>query len=169
MGERKVQFDPRSRLITHENYLSLPTPFVVQRTGDLARRVALTFDDGPDPIWTPQILSILEEYHVPATFFVIGENGVANRGLLQREIADGDDIGNHTYTHPNLAQESPTGVNLELNFTQRLVEAYTGRSIRLFRAPYFGDAEPTTPDELVPGAAGAEPWLHRGRPARRSG
>ena len=70
--------------------------------------------------------------------------------MLEREIRDGDDIGNHTYTHPNLAQESPTGVNLELNFTQRLIEAYTGRSIRLFRAPYFGDAEPTTPDELVP-------------------
>ncbi len=149
-GEREVGFDPRSKLITDEHYLSLPTPFVVQRTGAQARRVALTFDDGPDPVWTPQILSILEEYHVPATFFVIGENGVANRGLLQREIRDGDDIGNHTYTHPNLAQESPAGVNLELNFTQRLVEAYTGRSIRLFRAPYFGDAEPTTADEIGP-------------------
>jgi cellulose synthase/poly-beta-1,6-N-acetylglucosamine synthase-like glycosyltransferase/peptidoglycan/xylan/chitin deacetylase (PgdA/CDA1 family)/spore germination protein YaaH len=149
-GQRQVSFDRRSKLITDEHYLSLPTPFVVQRTGAQARRVALTFDDGPDPKWTPQILSILEEYHVPATFFVIGENGVANRGLLEREIRDGDDIGNHTYTHPNLAQESPTGVNLELNFTQRLIEAYTGRSLRLFRAPYFGDAEPTTPDELVP-------------------
>jgi cellulose synthase/poly-beta-1,6-N-acetylglucosamine synthase-like glycosyltransferase/peptidoglycan/xylan/chitin deacetylase (PgdA/CDA1 family)/spore germination protein YaaH len=150
LGERKVVFDPRSKLITGENYLSLPTPFVVQRTGDLPKEVALTFDDGPDPIWTPQILAILEEYHVPATFFVIGENGLANRSILEREVADGDEIGNHTYTHPNLAQESNTGVNLELNATQRLVEAFTGHSIRLFRAPYFGDAEPTTADEIGP-------------------
>ncbi|MDE2301932.1 MAG: glycosyltransferase [Sphingomonadales bacterium] len=150
LGQRAVTFDPASHLISSENYLSLPTPFVVQRTGALTKRVALTFDDGPDPTWTPQILTILEQYHVPATFFVIGENGVANRGLLEREVRDGDDIGNHTYTHPNLALESRYGTNLELNATQRLIEAYTGHSIRLFRAPYFGDAEPTTADEIVP-------------------
>ncbi|MFX5922362.1 polysaccharide deacetylase family protein, partial [Acinetobacter baumannii] len=57
---------------------------------------------------------------------------------------------NHSYTHPNMADTSATGIRLELNATQRLIEAYTGRSTRLFRAPYFGDAEPTTPDELVP-------------------
>jgi hypothetical protein len=120
-GQRQVVFDPRSKLITDEHYLSLPTPFVVQRTGAQPRRVALTFDDGPDRVWTPQILSILEQYHVPATFFVIGENAVANRGLLEREVHDGYDIGNHTYTHPKLAQESKTGVSLELNFTRRLL------------------------------------------------
>jgi cellulose synthase/poly-beta-1,6-N-acetylglucosamine synthase-like glycosyltransferase len=87
---------------------------------------------------------------VPATFFVIGENGVGNRGLMQRMIADGDEIGNHSYTHPNMAEEAPTGIKLELNATERLIEAYTGRSTRLFRAPYFGDAEPTTADELGP-------------------
>uniref|UniRef100_UPI0035243012 polysaccharide deacetylase family protein n=1 Tax=Salmonella enterica TaxID=28901 RepID=UPI0035243012 len=79
-----------------------------------------------------------------------GENGVAGRSLLQRMVADGDEIGNHSYTHPNMAEDSPTGIKLELNATQRLIEAYTGRSTRLFRAPYFGDAEPTTADELVP-------------------
>ena len=149
-GERQVTFDPRTHAITGETYLRLPTPFVVQRIGARPKEVALTFDDGPDPVWTPQILSILEQYHVPATFFAIGENGVSNRGLLQRMVRDGDEIGNHTYTHPNLAGESGTGVDLQLNATRRLIEAYTGKSIRLFRAPYFGDAEPTTPDELVP-------------------
>ena len=62
----------------------------------------------------------------------------------------GSELGNHSYTHPNMAQVSDTGIRLELNTTQRLVEAYTGRSMRLFRAPYFGDAEPTTTDELQP-------------------
>ena len=149
-GSREVVFDPRDSRITHERYVALPAPFVVQRTGDRSKLVALTFDDGPDPVWTPKILSILERYHVPATFFIIGENAVANKSLLQRIAADGDEIGNHSYTHPNLADDTDTGVSLELNATQRLIEAYTGRSTRLFRAPYFGDAEPTTADELGP-------------------
>ncbi|MEY2943613.1 MAG: hypothetical protein RLY97_1627, partial [Pseudomonadota bacterium] len=149
-GVRQVTFDPRSNSITGENYLSLPTPYVVQRTGANPKQVALTFDDGPDPKWTPQILAILESYHVPATFFIIGENGVSNRSILQRIVADGYELGNHSYTHPNMAHSSDTSINLELNATQRLAEAYTGRSLRLFRAPYFGDAEPTTADELNP-------------------
>jgi cellulose synthase/poly-beta-1,6-N-acetylglucosamine synthase-like glycosyltransferase/peptidoglycan/xylan/chitin deacetylase (PgdA/CDA1 family)/spore germination protein YaaH len=149
-GQRAVSFDPRSNLITGEQYVTLPTPYVVRRTGDRPKLVALTFDDGPDPVWTPQILSVLEQYHVPGTFFVIGENGVGNRGLLRRLVAEGNEIGNHSYTHPNMADESDTGIKLELNATQRLIEAYTGRSTRLFRAPYFGDAEPTTTDELGP-------------------
>lgn len=149
-GDRKITLDSKSGEITNEVYGNLPTPYVVQRTGNRPHLVALTFDDGPDPVWTPRILSVLERYHVPATFFVIGENGVANRSLLQRMVADGDEIGNHSYTHPNMAGAGPTSVGLELNATQRLVEAYTGRSTRLFRAPYFGDAEPTTADELVP-------------------
>ena len=149
-GERKPVFDTHTGLITDQTYPTLPTPYVVQRTGLAEKKVALTFDDGPDPKWTPQILSILEQYKVPATFFVIGENGVSNRSILQREVASGMEIGNHSYTHPNMAVSSATGINLELNATQRLIEAYTGHSMRLFRAPYFGDAEPTTADELVP-------------------
>ena len=140
----------RPALIADEQYGSLPTPYVVRRTGDRPKLVALTFDDGPDPKYTPEVLSVLERYHVPATFFIIGENGVAGRSTLQRMVADGDEIGNHSYTHPNMAEDSTTGIKLELNATQRLIEAYTGRSTRLFRAPYFGDAEPTTSDELGP-------------------
>ncbi|MFC3174638.1 glycosyltransferase [Novosphingobium bradum] len=149
-GTRALAYDPASHLITRETYGQLPTPYVVQRTGAHPGQVALTFDDGPDPEWTPKVLSVLERYHVPATFFIVGEMGVDNRGLLQRMVADGDEIGNHSYTHPNMAGEATMGIKLELNATQRLIEAYTGRSTRLFRAPYFGDAEPTTADELEP-------------------
>jgi cellulose synthase/poly-beta-1,6-N-acetylglucosamine synthase-like glycosyltransferase/peptidoglycan/xylan/chitin deacetylase (PgdA/CDA1 family)/spore germination protein YaaH len=155
-GTRAVRFDPASHLITAETYADLPTPYVVQRTGAKDKLIALTFDDGPDPTWTPKILSILEQHHVPATFFIIGENGVANRDLLRRMSADGDEIGNHSYTHPNMADEARTGIGLELNATQRLIEAYTGRSTRLFRAPYFGDAEPTDADELIPAVIAQE-------------
>ncbi|HET9628679.1 MAG TPA: glycosyltransferase [Novosphingobium sp.] len=150
-GTRSLAFDPHTGQITAEAYGQLPLPYVVQRTGARPKQVALTFDDGPDPDWTPKILATLEQYHVPATFFIVGESGASNRGLLQRMVADGDELGNHSYTHPNMAAESDMGIKLELNATQRLIEAYTGRSTRLFRAPYFGDAEPTTADELGPG------------------
>ncbi len=148
-GSRLVHFDKQG-VIRGEVYRRLPTPYVVSRTGARDKMVALTFDDGPDADWTPPILDILKRLHVPATFFVIGENALGNPGLLQRMAANGNEIGNHTYTHPNLALDSASGTRIELNATQRLIEAYTGLSTRLFRAPYFGDAEPTTADEINP-------------------
>ena len=128
----------------------LPSPSVIERTGFRRRELALTFDDGPDPTWTPQILDILKRERAPATFFVIGENALTEHALLKRMIAEGHEVGSHTYTHPNLANVSPRQVKFELNATQRLFQAFTGRSLRLFRAPYFGDAEPTTADEIGP-------------------
>ncbi len=148
-GVRETAFDSAG-LIRGQHFLHLPTPFVVRRGGNRPNMVALTFDDGPDPVWTPKILDVLEAKRAPATFFVIGENAIMSPGLLSRILAGGSEIGNHSYTHPNLAEVSDTGITLELNATQRLIEAYTGRSMRLFRAPYFGDAEPTTTDELHP-------------------
>jgi cellulose synthase/poly-beta-1,6-N-acetylglucosamine synthase-like glycosyltransferase/peptidoglycan/xylan/chitin deacetylase (PgdA/CDA1 family)/spore germination protein YaaH len=151
-GERQIVVD-KAGLIRDEQYKVLPTPYVVQRTGYREQTVALTFDDGPDAEWTPKILDILKEKHVPATFFIVGENALPHPQLLNRIVAEGHELGNHSYTHPNMALLSPRGVRLELNATERLVEAYTGRGMRLFRAPYFGDAEPTTADELGPALA----------------
>ena len=148
-GSRTLVEDAKG-LIVDEQFRALPTPYVVHRAGYQSGMVALTFDDGPDPEWTPRILDILKAKHVPATFFVIGENAMPHPFLLNRIVAEGSEIGNHSFTHPNLALVSPEGTRIELNSTQRLVEAYTGRSIRLFRAPYFGDAEPTTANELLP-------------------
>lgn len=149
-GARTLKLDAHDGSIDDEHYTKLPTSYVIQRAGTAPHQIALTFDDGPDPDWTPQILDILKARHVPATFFIIGSQAEMSPRLVQREVNEGHDVGNHTFTHPNLG-ESPAGiVSLELNATQRLFEALTGRSMRLFRAPYFGDAEPTTADELVP-------------------
>ena len=148
-GVRAIRTN-HNRFIVDESFVSLPLPYAIQRTGSRPKMIALTFDDGPDPNWTPPILDILKRYHVPATFFVVGENALTERSLLEREVAEGHEIGNHTYTHPNLALATERETELEINATQRLVQAFTGRSMRLFRAPYFGDAEPTTADEIVP-------------------
>ena len=148
-GSRTLTQDKQG-LVIDEQYHALPTPYVIRRAGYQKGLVALSFDDGPDPEWTPQILDILKAKRVPATFFVIGENAMPHPFLLNRIVDEGSEIGNHSFTHPNLAQVSTEGTRIELNSTRRLVEAYTGRSLRLFRAPYFGDAEPTTANEIVP-------------------
>ena len=148
-GSRVLVQDTRG-LIVDERYEKLPTPYVVRRTGYRPGLVALSFDDGPDADWTPKILKVLREKNAPATFFLIGENAMAHPELVNRIVNQGSELGSHTFTHPNLAKVSDRGTQIELNATQRVIEAYTGRSARLFRAPYFGDAEPTTSDELIP-------------------
>ncbi|MGZ5998666.1 MAG: glycosyltransferase, partial [Rhizomicrobium sp.] len=79
----------------------------------------------------------------------IGANAQANPDLIQRIVTEGHELGNHTYTHPNLADTPQQVVSLELNATQRLVEALTGRSMRLFRPPYLGDTEPGDPGDIM--------------------
>ena len=149
-GARTIDVDTQTGDIDDETYTAVPTPYVIRRFGASSKQIALTFDDGPDPTWTPQILDILKAHNVPATFFVVGENAAAHPELLQREVADGHDVGNHSYTHPNIAAIPTSLAELELNATQRLFEATTGRSMRLFRPPYLGDADPTTAAEVAP-------------------
>ena len=150
VGARSMTIEPSTGDVVDEHYDSLPTSYVIRRVGALPKKLALTFDDGPDPEWTPAILDILKEKKVPATFFMIGSAMEAHPGLVQRVLSDGHEIGNHTYTHPNLADTPAAAVRLELNATQRLFQALTGRSMRLFRPPYLGDAEPSDADEIAP-------------------
>ncbi|MFH4233938.1 polysaccharide deacetylase family protein, partial [Acinetobacter baumannii] len=81
----------------------------------------------------------LARENVKAAFFIVGQNGQANPDLVKRIVAEGHEIGNHSFTHPNLGEVPRQITELELNTTQRLIESLTGRSTRLFRAPYFGD------------------------------
>ena len=148
-GERKLTFGPNG-LLANVDFVQVPRGFTITRTGYRPGLVALTFDDGPDGRWTPRILDILKTMHVPATFFIVGENALTERGLLERMISEGHEVGSHTYTHPNLATVDQTRTLFELNATQRLFQAFTGRTLKLFRAPFFGDAEPTTADEILP-------------------
>lgn len=150
-GVRHVTLDAPADAIADERYAAWPTPWIVRRRGaDAPHRVALTFDDGPDATWTPAILDTLRAHGAVATFFVVGRSVEAHLALLRRIVAEGHEIGNHTFTHPDLSRESPFVTRLELDANERLLEAALARRTALFRAPYFGDAEPTTPDELEP-------------------
>lgn len=149
-GSRDLEVDQSSGYIKSEQFTALPTSYVIQRTGDRPGLLALTFDDGPDPRWTPAILDILKREQVPATFFIIGKNGQSHPDLVRRIVNDGHELGNHTFTHPNLGEMPLSVTDLELNATQRLIESETGRSTVLFRPPYFGDAEADKPQEVEP-------------------
>jgi len=149
-GHRRLEMDPDTGLISGELYDVLPTSYVIQRYGWHPGWVALTFDDGPDARWTPKILDVLKAKRAPATFFVIGKNMSREPGLVDREVREGHNVGDHTWTHPNIGETPAAQTMVELNATQRLFETVTGRSMRLFRPPYFGDAEPSTPREVAP-------------------
>jgi cellulose synthase/poly-beta-1,6-N-acetylglucosamine synthase-like glycosyltransferase/peptidoglycan/xylan/chitin deacetylase (PgdA/CDA1 family)/spore germination protein YaaH len=147
-GCRDIKFDAKRNLITGEHFTAFPSPYVITRHGGAARKVALTFDDGPDKRFTPQILDALHQAGVPATFFIIGVNGELNPDLLRRELAEGHEIGNHTFTHPNISLISRTQFELELSATERLLAAVAGRQSLMFRPPFGEDSEPETVDEL---------------------
>jgi cellulose synthase/poly-beta-1,6-N-acetylglucosamine synthase-like glycosyltransferase/peptidoglycan/xylan/chitin deacetylase (PgdA/CDA1 family)/spore germination protein YaaH len=150
-GNRVVNAPPTDEDDFNEQYQTYPTPYVIDHTGGTDRKLlCLTFDDGPDARYTPLILDILNQRHVPATFFVIGVNAEQFPDLIRREYAEGHEIGNHTYTHPNIAITSPLRTELELSTTQRIIENLLGVSTTLFRPPYNADSEPTTPQEIEP-------------------
>ncbi|HEX2583728.1 MAG TPA: glycosyltransferase [Steroidobacteraceae bacterium] len=150
-GERNVSYDIEMGLLTDDDIKKFPRGYVIQRWGfDKNKSIALTFDDGPDPVFTPQILDILRVKQVHATFFIIGTNGESYPELIDRIDAEGHDIGNHTYTHPNIADVSEKRTTLELNATERLFESRIGRRSLLFRPPYAEDVEPETPDQVRP-------------------
>ena len=146
-GVRKITVDSAHNLVTDQHIVVFPSSTTITRWGASTEKVVnLTFDDGPDPKYTPLILDILAEKGVKATFFIVGSVGAVNRDLLQRIYREGHDIGNHTFTHLNLAEFSPEHFRLELNATQRLLESTLGVRTKLFRPPFGGDLEPQTID-----------------------
>ncbi len=100
-----------------------------------ANMIALTFDDGPHPKYTMEILEILEEYDIPATFFFVGEN-VSYYQDTAREVAKrGHEIGNHTYSHPCVNKQSQAAFRDELTRCEDIIQRVVGVSPKLFRPP----------------------------------
>jgi cellulose synthase/poly-beta-1,6-N-acetylglucosamine synthase-like glycosyltransferase/spore germination protein YaaH/peptidoglycan/xylan/chitin deacetylase (PgdA/CDA1 family) len=149
-GRINLEIDSADMLITGQDYIKLPSMFVIKQFGKEDNKMVLTFDDGPDPRYTPRILKILEDEHVPAAFFVIGINAENNIPLVKREYREGYEIGNHTFTHPNIALINPRLADYEIRSTRLLIECITGHSTILFRAPYNADSQPRLMIELIP-------------------
>ncbi|KMQ60189.1 glycosyl transferase family 2 [Chryseobacterium angstadtii] len=150
-GKIALEIDPKEKIITDENYVTYPSSYEVKKYGEAPQKeLVLTFDDGPDETYTPQILDILSKYHVPAAFFLVGLNAEKNLPLVKRIFREGHEIGNHTFTHENVARVSPARALLEMKLTRLLIECITGHSTILFRAPYNADSEPTTSEEIIP-------------------
>ncbi len=149
-GERELSIDKQTGLIDGETFKSLPEPYRVARYGFSKNQLAMTFDDGPDPEWTPKILDVLNREHVPGTFFLIGIQAEKFSSLTKRIYREGHEIGNHTFTHPDISSIGSGYMKVELNLTERLFASRLGVRAMLFRPPYSVDAEPDTEDEVKP-------------------
>ncbi len=118
-------------------------PFVPKAPGVRVSRVAvpgpyvaLTFDDGPHASYTPQILDILKRHGAHATFFVLGSRASSHPGILARAVAEGNEIGSHTWNHMNMARSSQSAICSDLDRTAAAIEKATGRKPRVMRPPY---------------------------------
>jgi peptidoglycan/xylan/chitin deacetylase (PgdA/CDA1 family) len=107
------------------------------RPGELA----MTFDDGPNPAWTPRLLEVLASHNVKATFFLVGSHAQAEPELVRQIVAAGHLIGNHSWSHPNLAFTAASRVGQELASTSDVLEQIAGVAVKYFRPP-FGARRP---------------------------
>jgi peptidoglycan/xylan/chitin deacetylase (PgdA/CDA1 family) len=113
----------------------LPRRWLLWRGNGARAEIALTFDDGPDPRFTPQILDLLRRYGVRATFFVVGERALAHPSLVRRIVAEGHEIGSHSHTHPDFARLSWREARAEIAGARAAIEQLQGGPCRLFRPP----------------------------------
>jgi polysaccharide deacetylase family sporulation protein PdaB len=109
---------------------------IVSHGNESLNQVALTFDDGPNRKHTPQILDILRQYNVKGTFFVLGEQVRENPAMLKRIAEEGHEIGNHTFSHPQLKKLSDEKVREQIVSTQEEIRAVLGFAPKLLRPPY---------------------------------
>jgi len=149
-GARQITVDSGSGIITDETMDTLPEPYRVARYGYNPKAVTITFDDGPDPQWTPKILDVLKRENATATFFLIGLEAKDFGSVTSRIYREGHEIGNHTFTHPDISNISRSYMKVELNLTEQLFASRLGIHTILFRPPYSIDEEPDTEDQVRP-------------------
>lgn len=109
---------------------------IIKKGNDNDKIVALTFDDGPDEDFTPQVLDILKKNNVKATFFVVGEKVGWNPEIVKREYEEGHEIGNHTFTHINVGKRVYGEIDKEITSTQEVIKKVVGIEPKVFRPPY---------------------------------
>ena len=149
-GQRLWRIDAKSGLIETLRYEVVPRPLEMERYGARApRQIALTFDDGPDPVATARILDALKANDAPATFFVVGKAALASPELLQRAVAEGHVVGSHSFSHPHMEDLGAFRARAELSANRSLIEGAIGRSPLLFRPPYVRGPGPISEHEAA--------------------
>src|SRR5262245_28924948 len=136
-GTRKISYNQNVGLIVDQSITRAPRQAVLTTwKASAPKNVAISFDDGPDPVYTGKILDVLAEKSVKATFYIVGMRALEHSGLLQRIYDEGHDIGNHSWSHPDVHMSSSARIMSELNATQRVFEATLVIRSILFRPPY---------------------------------
>ncbi|MDQ2091800.1 glycosyltransferase [Marimonas arenosa] len=137
-GFREVDVDPVTGRITAATYRQMPRPYELERYGQApASKLVLTFDDGPDPVYTTAILDTLKTTQTPGAFFVVGSRVMEEPGLLNRMIAEGHEVGSHTFSHPRMDQISHSRTELEHGMMAKLIAGYSGHKTLLYREPFL--------------------------------
>lgn len=132
------------------------------------RQIALTFDDGPNPNTTPRVLELLKQYGAKGTFFVVGKAVAGNEDLLKQIVAEGHEVANHTWNHPNLTTISADKVRREIQDTQAAIKAVLGKEPTMIRPPY-GAVNQSVVDVMglpsIYWSVDSEDWLSRDKNA----
>ena len=148
-GFRTFEVSGANGRIVNQAYQVYPRPYVLERYGQPApNELVLTFDDGPDPEFTPRILEILRETETPATFFVLGKNVMHAPETLRDIFDDGHEIGTHSFSHPRMDKISSARTALEHDLAHRVVASATGHDTILYREPFLRSGGPISSDRV---------------------
>jgi peptidoglycan-N-acetylglucosamine deacetylase len=157
MGDSESGGTPSGRPLRHRlRQRVLDARPVRRKLEGAAPAIALTFDDGPDPVYTPQVLDILAEHGVVATFFLVGSSARAHPGVVQRIRREGHRIGSHSWSHPVPFETAWPALLVDYMRGRRAVEATSGEATSLFRPPR---GEVDGRGALTMAALRLEPWL----------
>jgi peptidoglycan/xylan/chitin deacetylase (PgdA/CDA1 family) len=122
-------------LISNPSEVSFDAPAITSSTTQ-SKVAALTFDDGPDTLYTAQILDILKRYKIKATFFVVGQRAKAYPKMISRIVREGHALGNHSWDHANFSKLSPQEARKEIIKADQVLDSITGHHSKIFRPPY---------------------------------
>lgn len=133
---KEKTYKPEEALNLQSDSISDYESIIIKRGRNDEKLIALTFDDGPDEDFTPQILDTLKKYNVKATFFVMGQKVGWNPEIVKRQHEEGHEIGNHTFTHINVSKRAYSEIDNEITKTQQIIKDTIGEEPKIFRPPY---------------------------------
>lgn len=148
LGKRTLEIDATTGLVTKSTVTDLSEPAHIKRKGHNKNQIALTFDDGPHPVFTKKVLDVLDRYNVKGTFFVTGDNVTRNPEITREIVKRGHEVENHTYTHPYMSELTPEAAFSQIQATTDIIQQVTSQQVSYFRIPYSHWAYGTTPSDV---------------------